>query len=78
MSCLGCNNITDKPVTLHTGAVVCNTCEAWRHECEAKAIAALPDLAQRRAWLEAVEKKRGKAATDNLRDTLRSLWAIRK
>lgn len=61
-------------VTLIDGTVVDSTSEAWRHETEARAIAALPTLAERRAWLEAIEHKRGKAEADRLRDTMMKLW----
>ena len=64
-------------VTLLDGRVVDSACEDWRHETEARAIAALPTVSARRAWLEAVENKRGKAAADRLRSTLRALWAMR-
>ncbi|MEY4416009.1 MAG: Bordetella phage vB BbrM [Pseudomonadota bacterium] len=61
-------------VTLIDGAVVDSASEAWRHESEARAIAALPTLAQRREWLEALEKRRGKPAADALRRTMGLLW----
>lgn len=51
--------------------------EEWRHECEARAIAALPTLADRRAWLEGIEARRGKADADRLRETMRELWKQR-
>lgn len=59
------------------GAEVPTDSEAWRHEAEARSIAALPSLAQRRAWLEDIERKRGKAAADRLRSTMRKLWEAR-
>lgn len=65
-------------VTLLDGSAVDSTSEAWRHECEARAIADLPTLPERRAWLEAVEHRRGKAAADALRATLKQLWGARK
>ena len=52
--------------------------EAWRHECEARAIAMLPTLAERRAWLENLERRRGKAAVDILRETMKQLWEARR
>ena len=61
-------------VTLIDGTEVDSASEAWRHECEARAIAALPTLADRRAWLEAVEKRRGKDEADRLRKTMTALW----
>lgn len=35
-------------------------------------------LAERRAWLEALEKRRGKAEVDRLRKTMGLLWQSRK
>ena len=65
-------------VTLLDGTQVDSTSEAWRHECEARAIAALRTLDERRAWLESVEKRRGKDAADRLRQTMKALWGARK
>ena len=39
------------------GREVSSDSEAWRHECEARAIAALPTLAERRAWLGDIERR---------------------
>lgn len=64
-------------VRLLDGREVAADSAEWRHECEARAIAALPTLADRRAWLEGIEKKRGKAAADALRGTMRRLWETR-
>ena len=61
-------------VTLIDGTQVDSASEAWRHECEARAIAALPTLADRRAWLESLERKRGTEAVQRLRDTIKQLW----
>jgi len=61
-------------VTLIDGTQADSASEAYRHECEARAIAALPTLADRRAWLEAVEKRRGKDEADRLRRTMKALW----
>lgn len=61
-------------VTLIDGTQADSASEAYRHECEARAIAALPTLADRRAWLEAVEKRRGKDEADRLRGTMKALW----
>ncbi len=52
--------------------------EEYRHECEARAIAKLPGLAQRRAWLEDIERKRGKAEADRVRATLAALWEAKQ
>lgn len=59
------------------GREVATDSPEWRHECEARAIAALRTLPERRAWLEGIEKERGKAAADALRATLRALWSNR-
>jgi len=61
-------------VTLIDGREVNSASEEWRHECEARAIAALPTLAQRRAWLDNIQSKRGQAAADALRSTMAELW----
>lgn len=59
------------------GREVATDSPEWRHECEARAIAALPSLAERRSHLEGIEKKRGKAAADALRVTMRQMWEKR-
>lgn len=64
-------------VTLLSGEAVDSESEAWRHECEARAIAALPSTVERRTWLEGIEKKRGKDAADRLRATILKLWETR-
>jgi hypothetical protein len=61
-------------VTLIDGREVDSSSEAWRHEAEARAIAALPTLGQRRAWLDDIQSKRGKDAADRLRFTMGLLW----
>lgn len=66
-----------KAVRLLDGTEVANDSEAFRHECEARAIAKLPTLAERRAWLDDIERKRGKPAADRLRATMRALWERR-
>lgn len=60
------------------GREVPSDSDEWRHECEARAIAKLPGLAQRRAWLEDIERKRGKAEADRLRATMRALWEAKR
>lgn len=59
------------------GREVATDSPEWRHECEARAIAALPSLAERRAHLEGIEKRRGKDAADALRVTMRQMWEKR-
>jgi hypothetical protein len=65
-------------VTLVTGEAVENDSEEWRHECEARMVADRPTLLERRAYLEAVERKRGKAEADRLRATMGEIWKARK
>lgn len=60
--------------TLPDGRQVDSCSEEWRHVCEARAINNLPTLAERRAWLEDLEAKRGKERVDRLRDTMKLLW----
>ena len=60
---------------LHDGTEVSSYSEAWRHECEARWILKLPSLDERRAWLASLEKRRGKAHVDQLKQTMRNLWA---
>ena len=66
------------PVKLIDGREVDSSSEAWRHECEARAILALPGKPQRQAWLESLEHKRGKADADRLRKTMLKLWEARR
>lgn len=65
-------------VTLHDGRQVDSASEEWRHECEARGIAKLPTLNERRWWLESIEKRRGKEAADRLRATMQALWKARR
>ncbi len=65
-------------MTLHDGRQVDGASEEWRHECEARAIADLPTLADRRAWLESIEARRGKDVADQLRATMKALWQAKK
>lgn len=43
------------------------TDEAWRRECEARDVLKRMDLEQRREYLQGVEKRRGKAACEELK-----------
>lgn len=64
--------------TLIDGSEATSHSEAWRHECEARAIYALPTLDERRARLETIERKRGKAAAEALRATMMEIWKANK
>lgn len=70
--CLGCNLIEMSSVTLRDGRVVCSSCECWRHECEARFVLTKLD-AEKRAYLEAIGKKRGEAARQELRQEMIAL-----
>jgi len=65
-------------VTLIDGRQVDSASEDWRHECEARAIAARPTLAERREYLDLVERRRGKPAADRLRATMKQLWEAKQ
>lgn len=75
MTCLGCQLCDVGPFkTLIDGRVVCHQCEDWRAECEARTVARMPTIAQRRKFLELVEKHRGEAAAKTLRSDLARVW----
>lgn len=55
MSCLGCQRCETGPVvTLIDGSVVCNYCPAFRLECEARTVLAMPTREQRREYLHGI------------------------
>lgn len=60
------------------GTEVASDSEAWRHETEARQIAAMPTVGRRRAHLAGVAEKRGDAEADRLRGTIAQLWAGRQ
>jgi len=72
MNCLGCNLIETAPVTLRTGTVVCSSCEAWRHECEARdtMLRSRPEIEH---YFDLVEQKRGPDARQALRNEMIAL-----
>ncbi len=63
-------------VKLIDGRVVGTDSEEWRHETEARMVAARPTLAERRMYIDEVERKRGKEAADRLRATVLLLWGV--
>ena len=65
-------------VTLHDGRQVDSAGEDWRHETEASSILSLRNVTERRDWLDAIEKRRGKASADRLRETVQALWKARR
>ena len=72
VECLGCLLITEKPTTLRDGRVVCNECECWRIECEARHVLTLP---HKRIYLEEIKTKRGEAAYNILRNEMLAVRA---
>ena len=78
MECLGCMRIESHPVTLLDGRTVCSSCECWRAETEARDVLNMRTLIERRAYLEAVETRRGKLAADALRALIAAQWEKRR
>ena len=64
--------------TLIDGTVVPRDSDEFRHECEARAVLALPTLEQRRQWLADIEAGRGKPARERLERTMLALRQVRK
>lgn len=58
---------------LHDGTQVASDSEAWRHECEAAFVLAMPTIDDRRRYLSAVEKRRSTAARERLQATILSI-----
>lgn len=72
-------------MTLHDGRKVASDSEEWRHECEARAIIAMPSVAQRSQALRGklgergtlsggILQRRGEAAVKRLEATIRAIW----
>ena len=72
MTCLGCNTIETRPVTLHGGRVVCNECPDYRAECEARNCLTMSDDEWKR-YHGLVLRQRGKEAAQQLVDDVRRL-----
>ena len=54
-------------VQLINGEIVQSDAEAWRAECLARHVLALPTLAARRDWLADFEKRHGAEDTERLK-----------
>ena len=61
-------------VTLMDGREVPSDSEEWRAECEARYLLASPSIDERRALLAAIEKRRGKAAREDLEQRALAIW----
>lgn len=75
-SCLGCGKIHQgaRVVALVDGTQVSSYSEAWRVECEARGILSIRGMEKRQKRLENIERKRGTAAADQLRDSMLIVW----
>ena len=60
--------------TLHDGREVPSDSEEWRAECEARYLLNRPSIDERRALLAAIEKRRGKAAREDLEQRALAIW----
>jgi len=69
--------MAQRSVTLIDGTVVPSDSPEHRHECEARAILAMPSLQQRRDWLADIEAKRGQGARERLERTMLALRRLR-
>ena len=63
--------------TLLDGREVSTHSEEWRHECEARAVADMPLIADRRLYLGYVHINRGKESADALRATVEEIFRRR-
>jgi hypothetical protein len=82
MSCPACNHPRTK---LLDGSETCTWSEAWRAECEARAVLAIPDKLARREYLRGSEvngkvvkrgilQVRGEQACQELEVLVRAVW----
>lgn len=65
-------------VTLMDGREVPSDSDEWRAECEARYLLARPSIDERRALLAAIEKRRGKAAREDLEQRALAIWQQQK
>lgn len=74
--CLGCgrSHADARTVLLHDGTPVSSYSEAWRIECEARSVLAIPSLDARQFHLRQIERIRGKASADALRSVMLAIW----
>lgn len=70
--CNGCTR--EETVRLVDGRKVCNYCEDWRNECEARHLLRYP-LSQRQDMLEERLKKRGEVHANKLKEAMTLCWA---
>ena len=65
----------EREVTLIDGRAASNYSEAFRAECEARHVLAMPNVHLRRVYLADVRKRRGDVAGKQLEDLVRAVWA---
>ncbi|MBF9235545.1 DUF7696 family protein [Microvirga alba] len=89
--CLACGQVHPdaREVTLIDGTVVSSYSEAWRMECEARAVLAIPSVQKRREYLfgsidrfgkpsGGVEQRRGRESALQLAEVVKRLWYAAK
>lgn len=64
-------------MTLSDGRNVCNFCEDYREECEARHVISLASKYDRREYIDGITKKRGEAAGLRLAEVVKKLWTVR-
>jgi len=74
MNCTSCTR--HKTIATLSGDV-CNYCEKYRAECEARHVLLMPKI-NRRNYLDGVAKKRGAQAGKALEDLVRAVWQNRR
>lgn len=84
-----CPTCTHPRVTLIDGTETCSWSEAWRAECEARHVLAIPDKLRRREYLRGREEAgkivkrgvlqvRGEAACRSLEAMVLKVWEARR
>lgn len=63
-------------VTLVDGSIVASDSEAWRAECEARAVLLMRTKGMRYAWLNHIEARRGKEARERLHADVLRVWRL--
>lgn len=73
--CLGCSRCETGPVvTLDDGRTVCNYCEDFRHECEARYVMRMPTRRHRVEYIQQVSAHRGAESARALQATVYAMW----
>ena len=67
-----------KTVTLHDGREVLSDSREWLLECEANYVLNRPTIEDRRTLLAAIEKRRGKTASEELEQRALTIWRTKR